>query len=561
MATQVSGAEPWLFLNDTLLSFRRTDENLDARALENAASKFRVTQYAPPDLTIRIDGAPLETEVYGRWLWVPRGYAGLYRIQVQAPGYKARTALVRVLPGKLSHERYVQMLADIQQVAEDLAYRIQSPAAEKMTATQFRGRSSALKDYGLVRSLVADLQKVMAGIKRSPQRTLERAETTVHFQQMGRYGMQGEPEAGPWLSLPQATADRIGLQVLPVYWRVGENRLTYDVYENRLLKRFLRQLTPRLIDIQERAGKELERRRRDRTVKQRNRWEDDETERIEALERVIADCERMGKQVVAWEGEKYLRFVSGLVQTSQPTQVLQKHPHYQQFYRLYLRFQQELRLTLNTDTFLTTLSLRNMADLYEVWAVFKMTALAVEQLVRAGYELRTASGLFKVRNDQFHLEVDRQAPVELAREGTVVRIRYEPVYEQADRVRMGLSTTRGTQLTPDLTIEVWRANRADAVIVFDAKYRLIAEGGTATYQPEDIEKMDHYFNAIRWKTDSPHVRPRQVVTSAYILYPGAVLLHESASPEVGALPFTPLPKQPREAARVVNHLLKQAGLL
>ena len=101
--------------------------------LSTGTIRSRSLSSAPDDVEIRIDEEPLETEIYGRWTWRPRGFAGLYQIQVRAPGRAVHTASVRVLPSKLSYERYQQMLVDIAHVAEDLAYQIRSPAGEKVS--------------------------------------------------------------------------------------------------------------------------------------------------------------------------------------------------------------------------------------------------------------------------------------------------------------------------------------------------------------------------------------------------------------------------------------------
>src|SRR5258708_35444545 len=86
MAIPISGADAWLTLNGKLLSFQGDDENLDAQTYETRDNMLRVTLAAPEDLQVYVDEKLLETERYGRWLWRPDGYAGLYLLQVIAPG-------------------------------------------------------------------------------------------------------------------------------------------------------------------------------------------------------------------------------------------------------------------------------------------------------------------------------------------------------------------------------------------------------------------------------------------------------------------------------------------
>src|SRR5436305_12200311 len=113
MATPVSSVNTWLTLNGKPLSFRDGDENLGAQAIENHKNILLITPQAPDDLHISVDDEPVETYRYGRWDWYPKDYAGLYQLQVSASRYPLITAKVRVLPSKLSQERYEAMLDDI----------------------------------------------------------------------------------------------------------------------------------------------------------------------------------------------------------------------------------------------------------------------------------------------------------------------------------------------------------------------------------------------------------------------------------------------------------------
>lgn len=120
---------------------------------------------------------------------------------------------------------------------------------------------------------------------------------------------------------------------------------------------------------------------------------------------------------------------------------------------------------------------------------------------------------------------------------------------------------RRPQLTPDLVVEVWQPDEARQVLVFDAKYRTAEGGGVHTYVSEDLEKMDLYLNGIRWKTLNSRQKPQRVVRSAYILYPGDVLEHDTDDAEVGALPFVPNLERPRHVATALIQLLRAASLL
>lgn len=562
MATPASGVDTWLTLNGVPLSFKLGDENLAANAGEKSFNALRITSHAPDGIEIRFDGELLETEVYGRWTWSPRGFAGLYRLEVRVPGRQSYHALVRVLPSLLSFERYKKMLSDISQIAADLAIHIQGPASEKAVSRTRRRPHSALREYELVRRLMFDMAAVMAAIGRSPHKALrERSEMRLAHE-VRVFSSSCSPILGSALRLPAAISETIAIKELPAQWWVQENILTYDVYENRLLKHFLwRQMLIRIDSIQERATREIKRRRVDLDIIRRNGWEDTETDVIQKLESVVEECRREAHACMAWGSEPFLRNVGTLGLASRPTQVLQKHPHYGRFYQLYLHFQRSLTLNLDTESYLATLAVRKMSELYETWAIFQMTYLIIHLLLKSGYKLTSSNGWFGIREDWFHLEVDRDADIKLSKEGVQVRIRYEPLYSPLNKVVTGMVVDGSYQLTPDMTVEVWQDDLVTEVIVFDAKYKTEPVAGEQKYLEKDLETMDHYARRICWKSGKPNARPRRVVTSAYILYPGDVLEHDPERPEVGALPLTPLSQQPKDLVAVTKSVLKYSQLL
>ena len=186
---------------------------------------------------------------------------------------------------------------------------------------------------------------------------------------------------GPMIALAGASFG--SYQSLPQIWDVQESILTYDTYENRLLKHFLwRQLQPRIYSIQEKALAETKRREQVRRFKLQQGWEENETRRINELQEVIDDCRVLMNQCIAWGSEAFLKDVRPLVHAQEPTQVLQKHPYYNRFYRIYLRYQRELGFDLNTERYVARLAMRKLSELYETWSMFVVTNVVI-RLLRA----------------------------------------------------------------------------------------------------------------------------------------------------------------------------------
>jgi len=543
MAIPISGADAWLTLNGKLLSFQGDNENLDAQTYETRDNMFRVTLAAPEDLQVYVDEKLLETERYGRWLWRPDGYAGLYLLQVIAPGYAIQTARVRVLPEKLSYDRYKAMLGDISKIAVDLLFRINSPAGEK-TVMQLREQEvSTLRNYELIQKIIEELEGVFASIRRSPHRMLREYSEQRYLHEVRQFSSETVPATGVALGLPKRVAASSKVKYLPSSWTVQQNSLTYDVHENRLLKQFvMRQLVVKLNIIQERALNEIKRREKERTTKLFKGWKDDETPLIEELERVLGKCQQMTKRCIAWGSEPFLISVKSLAASGKATQVFLKHPSYSRFYRLYLQFQQELKISLDMDQYITILSLRKMWDLYQIWSVFHLTKMIVDILTDAGYRVTSNSIFYEVERDSFQIDVQKNAStVTLAKDDLKIEMKYEPQYPKPIGNMPGLVSTDHAQLTPDMSVEIYSGGQLKNVLIFDAKYRYQEIDGSYYPKDDDLNKMRKYRDKICYRTYDPRrpQRPQKVVSSAYIIYPGTYLEHDPGEAEIGALPLVP----------------------
>jgi len=327
-------------------------------------------------------------------------------------------------------------------------------------------------------------------------------------------------------------------------WTVQQNTLTYDVQENRLLKQFmLRQLVVKLNIIQEKAQKEIKHREKERATKLWKGWKDDETPLIEALEQVLTNCQQMTKRCVSWGSEPFLKSVKSLAASSKATQVLLKHPAYSRFYRLYLQFQQELKISLGTEQYLTTLTLRKMWDLYQIWSVFHITQMIMSILTSAGYQVTSNSIFYEVEKDSFQIDVRKNvSTVTLAKDDLRIEMKYEPLYSKPIGNMPGLVSTDYGQLTPDMSVEIFSKGQLKNVLIFDAKYRYQELVGTYYPKDDDLNKMRKYRDKICYRTYDarrPSQRPQKVVSSAYIIYPGTYLEHDPDEAEIGALPLVP----------------------
>lgn len=568
MDIPTSGVDTWLTLNNRYLIFREDNENLDAQARESHNNILRITDTAPDDLQIYVDGKLLETERYGRWFWRPDGYAGLYILQASVANHSLQTAKVRVLPEKLSYDRYKVMLDDISKISVDLLFRLNSPSGEK-AVTQYREQeASALRNYELLKKIMDELQDVMAAIRRNPYRVLWEYVEERLLHEVRQFSSETKPVIGTVLAVSAHMTTTTKLSYLPAIWKVQQHILTYDVHENRLLKQFIRhQLVAKLNTIQDKAQIEIKRREKERAIKLFKKWKDDETPLIEELKRVLAACQRMTSRCIAWGSEPFLKSVQSVATSGKATQVLLKHPSYSRFYRLYLHFQQELKISLDMEQYLTTLTLRKMWDLYQIWSVFRISATLVDILTAAHYQVTSNSLFYEVEKDSFQVDVRKNVSTIILAKGDLrVEMKYEPLYPKLIGSMSGLVSTDYEQLTPDMSVEIYRQRQLRNVLIFDAKYRYQVIDGSYYPKDDDLNKMRKYRDKICYNIydpSRPKLKPQKVVSSAYILYPGTYLEHDPEEATIGAIPLVPNIAQADalEVEEVIKNILWFAELL
>ncbi len=576
MVTPVSGvnaeASTWLTINDVPLSFIPGDENLGAHARENDDNRLRITSPGLDRLEIRVDGELLQTAFYGYWLWHPFGHAGLYQLEVSRPGYQVQVAYVRVFPEKLTQQRYEAMLTDLHTFAMDLLFRLTSSAGEKAITEPDQEKPAPFREYYQVKGIIDALQDVMEHIRRNPYRVLREEREQRYVREIRQFSSETTPVPGAVIRLPASVATTRTTEYLPEKWIAQSTILTYDVHENRLLKHFVqRQLVTRLAMLRKRAESEIRRREQARIVKIRSGWNDDETPEIEKLHLVITDCQQMMRRCISWADEAFLSSVQSVVVFGKATQILVKNPSYSRFYRLYLRFQQHLRISLDTERFLTILALRKIWDLYEFWSVFQVTRIVIEQLEQVGYVITSNSVFYELERNYFQFDVRRNvSSIVLTKGETRVEIKYEPVYPNHKTLKniSGLAARLHSDnpFTPDMAIEVYERGQPRHVAIFDAKYRW-HHGKDGIYHPkdEDLDKMRRYRDLIQYKVYDRKTRRerwQQIVSSAYVLYPGERLDRDPGK-AIGALPMTPemTVRQRESVAQAVVDILRLARLL
>jgi uncharacterized protein len=239
--------------------------------------------------------------------------------------------------------------------------------------------------------------------------------------------------------------------------------------------------------------------------------------------------------------------------TAQESLVLQQRAGYAAVYRIW----QELKLYLELFGAQAFVSVKSVAELYEVWCFleirrqllllqFTETKLAVQNLKTVGFEKAMEDGLgaaFTFRRS----------------DGVTLRLAHEPGFGRREPPKVGHIYSWTTYQKPDILLEATFESTGETIRwIFDAKYRLDNKDANGLQlAPEDaINQMHRYRDALIYM-DKAHLlgeppRKTRPVVGAFVLYPavadepGGKNPYQRSIDDVGIGAFPALPGQPNE---------------
>ena len=199
--------------------------------------------------------------------------------------------------------------------------------------------------------------------------------------------------------------------------------------------------------------------------------------------------------------------------------VLHQRDGYSGVYRIW----QELKLYLDVFGQDAAISMKSIAELYEVWCFLEVRRL----LLTLGFEEFNQSksamkgkGLEKTLNEGF------KAAFHLERaDGIKIRLAHEPAFSKPEdnKPRFDEIYSWNIKQIPDILLEATFASGEKVHWIFDAKYRIANDDKGTDYAPNDaINQMHRYRDALIHihKADDEGLEKSRPILGAYVLYPG-----------------------------------------
>lgn len=269
--------------------------------------------------------------------------------------------------------------------------------------------------------------------------------------------------------------------------------------------------------------------------------------------------------------QSFLSEVSPSPRLQRESLVLQQKAGYSAVYRIW----QKLKLYLDVFDGMTHVSMKSVAEIYEIWCFLSIQQILTDEL---GFSEKPRA-LTKLRLNElleYRFKDGFAGAFEFERtDGIGARLAHEPLFQKS-------KTNPKTYLVnqkPDIVLEVTFPG-PDArryLWVFDAKYRISHEvdrfgmqnADNTDYVPDDaINQMHRYRDALIGTAHGPHSTSKhRPVFAAFALYPGHFDQRQEDNPyahaidEIGIGAFALLPSRHDTAGRywLTQFLQQQIG--
>ena len=470
------------------------------------------------DMPVRVERIAGQASVLADWT---RSGPGSYRVVVNKAGERQEVT-VTISSAKLGD-------AGLSALTEELTFRLPTSVAVGLQRggglvginLQPPGKTTLAQELLRLRRAVdgpsggPGLAHILPAIAIDPHRNLVTVTRWVPRERARRVPVAGITRT---LTRPGNLDDQGGPQ------RAIDERTehTFDVLENRLLKLFVTEVLIRI--------------RRLQTVASEGGAQD--LERLEtALVAAVARAPFLGEVELARQPP------------NRETMMMTREPRYRAMLDRYLEYHRSVWATVAEPAL--DAPLEQVPLLYELWGTLLVVDAVVAEAVEAGHRV-------------VHQRVVRRAPgalfVEVVPSGrSLVELQHRETGERivvtAQRSFGASGEYRSVSLSqrPDVTVEIRRQSGASEFVVFDPKYKLVADDeGSGTPVKADVDKMHAYRDAIRGPGDS------HVVRFAATLYPGQSIWYGQDLAALGAQPDRPSGFI-EEARSVLRRILQGPG--
>lgn len=390
-------------------------------------------------------------------------------------GEEYLTVNIEVFPSKLDYkEDYIQILKDINEEIYNLAFDFLKKTYLEANLNEEIGNSPT-EFWSILQFIFHKFIQGVDLILRMSHHILQCREEILPAHKVKKYNQKSIH----WIQRNPKYVGMIDGKCFPQKMLGVQKTVSYDTFENRMIKHILNLVIRKLSKVQNKYTK-LKRRKDDAA---------------------LHIMEQMKKQIRQRANVGFLSTVGTLHTTNVLSLVMNMAPGYKDVYKYYLMMMKGL--SLEGEIF--KISSKNLAELYEYWCFIKLNSLLKKKYALISQNIIQAehNGLF------VRLKKGQQAKMEYFNPcgGEKFHLLYNRSYK---------NLPTGTQ-KPDTVLSLMKENsKVEYKYIFDAKYRI--NGKREGPEEEDINAMHRYRDAIV-QANKENANYEKMVFGAYVLFP------------------------------------------
>ena len=310
-------------------------------------------------------------------------------------------------------------------------------------------------------------------------------------------------------------------------YRITSQRLSVDTPENRFVKMVL---TKSILEITR--------------FKERVEREDKSPEQGRISPSFLNELNGWKKPLEQLLNRPFFAEVGAFEGLTAESLVLHQRAGYAAVYRIW----QELKLYLDTFGRHASISMKSVAELYEVWCLLEVRRMLLElgfsetKSERAQLNgKRLEKTLIEGMGAAFHFSRD---------DGIKIKLVHEPTFSSTHNPAFGKIYSWTTEQRPDIFLEATLADGGKVQWIFDAKYRIDTDNEASDIPPNDaINQMHRYRDALIHvhQADDNQPEKSRPILGAFVLYPGCFDEANSRNPYdeaieavgIGSFPLLP----------------------
>lgn len=352
-------------------------------------------------------------------------------------------------------------------------------------------------------------------------------------------------------------------------YAVEKKKLSVDTPENRFIKMAVSKSKRQLAEFEQKL-------RQSNQAPERQRLSDSFLNELHSWQQPL-------QKVL---GQSFLKEVGAYTGLSSESLVLQQKTGYSAVYRIW----QELKFYLDLFGNQSSISMKSVAEIYEVWCFLCLKQILEQDL---GFELVENSATKLVQNDffEYQLKDGFTGAFRFKRsDGVTARLAHEPKFTKKGKSIRSYLVNQEPDIVLEVTLPKSASSESDSseekqfIWLFDAKYRIKTEKNRFDDSNEDIENTDYvpddainqmhrYRDAlIRLSKSSNSIagqfaKKSRPIFGAFALYPGYFDQEKTSNPyseairEVGIGAFALLPSADGKAGNywLAEFLKEQIG--